>query len=110
VGERDGIPITSISAIRYSAECGFLGFYIAAPEQRGKGYGYPIREAGMALLSARVIGPDGVPDQQPNQRKSGFVLAHTNVRYGGIVDVAQPGTASELQDLMRATDGANHRL
>lgn len=99
VGELDGIPITSISTVRYGAGYGFLGFYICVPEQRGKGFGYPIWEAGMALLGARVIGLDGVPDQQPNYRKSGFVLAHRNVRYGGVVDVAPPGAEAGLRDL-----------
>ncbi len=99
VGELDGTPITSISAIRYGNGYGFLGFYICVPEQRGKGYGYPIWEAGMALLGERVAGLDGVPDQQPNYRKSGFVLAHRNVRYGGIVDVAAPGSDAGLRDL-----------
>ena len=99
VGELDGIPITSISMVRYGAGYGFLGFYISVPEQRGRGFGYPIWEAGMALLGKRVIGLDGVPDQQPNYRKSGFVLAHRNVRYGGIVDAAPPSAEAGLLDL-----------
>jgi len=73
-----------ISATRYGAEFGFIGFYIARPEARGQGHGIAIWRAGMAQLSGRLIGLDGVVAQQPNYRKSGFVLAWNNIRFGGV--------------------------
>lgn len=77
LGELDGIPITSISTVRYGEGYSFLGFYICVPEQRGKGFGYPFWEVGMALLGTRIIGLDGVPDQQQNYRKApSFETAH----------------------------------
>lgn len=76
-------PIATISVARYGAGFGFLGFYIVKPEYRGKGYGIQIWNAGLAYLSGRTIGLDGVIAQQENYRKSGFVLAHRDIRYQG---------------------------
>lgn len=76
-------PIATISAIRYGESFGFLGFYIVKPEFRGKGYGFQIWKTGMEYLKGRNIGLDGVVDQQENYKKSGFTLAHRNVRYEG---------------------------
>ena len=83
VGVLDGRPISSISVVRYGETFGFLGFYIVIPEQRGRGYGYALWQAGMARLAGRLVGLDGVPAQQDNYRRSGFELAYRNVRYGG---------------------------
>ncbi len=95
VGVLDGRPISSISVVRYGKTFGFLGFYIVIPEQRGRGYGYALWQAGMARLAGRLVGLDGVPAQQDNYRRSGFELAYRNVRYGGI---APAGGASGLRD------------
>jgi len=56
------------------------------PEHRGKGYGLQIWNAAIRNLEGRVIGLDGVDDQQENYRKSGFSLAYNNLRYEGIGD------------------------
>ncbi len=76
-------PIATISAVKYGASFGFLGFYIVRPEYRGQGYGLPIWDAGLALLGGRTVGLDGVIAQQGNYRKSGFSLAYRNIRYQG---------------------------
>lgn len=83
LGWLDGEPIASISVVRYGATFGFLGFYIVRPDKRGQGYGWAIWQAGMAKLAGRTVGLDGVVAQQDNYRKSGFVLAGTNMRYAG---------------------------
>ena len=72
-----------IAATRYEPAFGFIGFYIARPEARGQGHGMAVWRAGMARLSGRVVGLDGVVAQQANYRKSGFALAWNNIRYGG---------------------------
>jgi hypothetical protein len=90
MGWLDGTPVASISVIRYGAGFGFLGFYIVVPEHRGQGHGIALWRAGMARLEGRVVGLDGVIDQQANYRKSGYVLAHRNIRYGGMVEVGAP--------------------
>lgn len=86
-----GTPVTCISAIRYGSDFGFLGFYIAVPEARGQGFGWATWQAAMARLEGRTIGLDGVVAQQGNYTKSGFVLAHRNVRYGGRPGVSAVG-------------------
>jgi hypothetical protein len=83
IGRLDGRPIACISVVRYGAAFGFLGFYIARPEARGKGYGIKVWDAGMARLKGRNVGLDGVVAQQNNYKKSGFRLAWNNVRHEG---------------------------
>lgn len=90
MGFVDDEPVSSISVVRYGAGFGFLGFYICAPKARGRGYGWATWQAGMKHLGDRVVGLDGVVAQQANYKKSGFVLAHRNVRYGGEITVTAP--------------------
>lgn len=82
VAELGGEPIGCISAVRHGEGLGFIGFYIVRPGHRGAGHGIALWRAGMARLAGRVVGLDGVVAQQDNYRRSGFVLAHRNVRYG----------------------------
>ncbi|WP_245932849.1 GNAT family N-acetyltransferase [Caballeronia novacaledonica] len=84
IGTWDGAPIGCISAIAYGDAFGFIGLYLVRPEWRGKGFGMRLWNEGMRYLGARNIGLDGVLAQQPNYRKSGFVLAYRNVRYEGV--------------------------
>lgn len=83
VGLLDNEPVAVISALRYDDLFGFIGFYIVRPDCRGQGYGWRIWEAGMARLGSRTIGLDGVLAQQENYSRSGFILAHRNIRYQG---------------------------
>jgi GNAT superfamily N-acetyltransferase len=90
VGLLDGEPIASISAVSYGGHFGFIGFYIVRPEWRGRGYGWRLWQAAMRQLEGQPAGLDGVVAQQENYRKSGFVLAHRNLRYGGEVVASAP--------------------
>ncbi|MFZ5780535.1 MAG: GNAT family N-acetyltransferase [Pseudomonadota bacterium] len=83
IGRLDGEPVTCISVVKYGERVGFLGFYIARPVVRGKGYGILTWNAGMARLAGRTVGLDGVVAQQANYRKSGFRNAWNNIRYEG---------------------------
>src|SRR5262249_12101516 len=67
--------------------------YIVRPDLRGRGYGLSIWQAAIAHAGTRTIGLDGVIAQQANYRKSGFALAHRNIRFGGKVTAS--GRASE---------------
>lgn len=86
----DGQPAASISVVAYGPDFGFLGFYICRPDLRGRGIGYQLWQAGLERMGTRSVGLDGVVDQQANYRKEGFVLAHRNVRYGGVVHCKAP--------------------
>lgn len=83
MGFLDGEPIASVSAVKYGESFGFIGFYIVRPGYRGQGYGFAMWQAALAYLQGCNIGLDGVVDQQDNYRRSGFKLAHRNVRYEG---------------------------
>jgi GNAT superfamily N-acetyltransferase len=83
-------PAASISVVRYGAGHGFLGLYIAAPAFRGRGIGWQLWQRGMAHLEGRVVGLDGVVAQQANYAKSGFAIAHRNIRFQGVPVHARP--------------------
>ncbi len=73
----------TISAVRYGDRFAFVGFYICRPEFRGRGWGLRLWNASLEGIAGFTVGLDGVVAQQHNYAKSGFVLAHRNVRYGG---------------------------
>lgn len=76
-------PVSCVSVVRYPGSFAFLGFYICRPEFRGRGLGHAVWQAGMAHALGCNIGLDGVVAQQDAYRRSGFRLAHRNVRYAG---------------------------
>ncbi|MDD2926227.1 GNAT family N-acetyltransferase, partial [Rhodoferax sp.] len=84
VGLLDDEPVATISAVKYGASFGFIGFYIVQPRFRGQGLGLQIWQAGLSRLAGRTVGLDGVLAQQSNYRKSGFDLAYRNIRYQGV--------------------------
>ncbi len=95
IGRLAGEPIASISAVKYGADFGFLGFYIVQPKFRGRGYGLRIWQAGLDYLKGRNVGLDGVVEQQHNYVRSGFTLAHRNIRYEGIRGVESESLKSK---------------
>lgn len=76
--------VATISVVRYGEAAGFLGLYIVRPDQRGRGLGLQLWQAGLARLAGRTVGLDGVVAQQDNYRRSGFALAWRNARYEGV--------------------------
>lgn len=105
---QDNEPAACISAVRYGEGYGFIGFYICRPDLRGRGIGMQVWRAGMERLDGRIIGLDGVVDQQENYRKSGFVLAHNNIRFSGALSISpQPDAAvrqASAQDIETILD------
>jgi hypothetical protein len=85
LGELAGAPGAILSVVNYDEHFSFLGFYIVRPCLRGRGLGLRIWQVGIARAGSRTIGLEGVVAQQDNYRKSGFVFAYKNIRYGGWV-------------------------
>lgn len=83
LGSVDGQPIAAISVVNHNPDFAFLGLYIVHPDFRGSGHGKALWDAAIAHAGRRTIGLDGVPDQQANYRKSGFVHAGSTQRYQG---------------------------
>jgi len=98
-------PVAAISAIRHSADFGFLGLYICHPDFRGDGYGWQIWQAAMQLFGNRTVGLDGVIEQQANYAKSGFQLSHSTQRYLGKIEAdSMQGFKSENPERLVAQD------
>jgi len=101
----DGEMVAGISAVAYGDGFGFIGLYICRPDRRGEGHGKAVWDAGMARLGDRVIGLDGVVEQQPNYRRMGFAPVYETLRYsghstgltgGGDIRVPTPDLVAEL--------------
>ena len=99
MAEVDGKLAGCLSAVSYEGRFGFIGLYIVAPEFRGQGVGWRMWTQGMQRLAGQLVGLDGVPAQQDNYRKSGFVLGWRNLRYAGTA-----------RHTMSDTDDRTHRI
>ncbi|PSH70741.1 GNAT family N-acetyltransferase [Phyllobacterium brassicacearum] len=94
VAEEDNVVAAALSLVRYGATYAFLGFYMAHPDYRGQGIGFALWQKVVLNAGVRTIGLDGVVAQQDNYRKSGFVHAHANFRYGGEVQCVGPSATA----------------
>ena len=82
--------VACISAVRYGDQFGFMGFYIVDPPYRGQGYGIQMWQSALDhLQGVSSIGLDGVVAQQDNYRKSGFLVAHRNMRFEGRLPLSE---------------------
>lgn len=106
LGVVNGEPVASIFAIQYGTTFGFIGGYIVRPAWRGRGHGMALWRAGMARLAGRNVGLDGVLAQQGNYTKSGFQLAHRNIRYEAY---GRPGVDNEAVPLASLPIEAVHQ-
>jgi hypothetical protein len=88
-----------VSLVKFGEDFAFLGLYICRPDLRGRGYGWRVWEAAMAEAGTRTIGLDGVPEQQANYARSGFILAWQNARYLGTGSRAKPAGLVNLADV-----------
>ncbi len=84
IGKINDQPVATISAVRYGATFGFIGLYIVESNFRRKGYGIRIWNKALGHLKGRNVGLDGVVSQQEHYKKSGFTLAHRNIRFAGL--------------------------
>jgi len=98
VAEHEGEVLGTISAVRYGADYGFVGFYIVRPDLRGHRHGLLLAERALERLAERRIGIDGVLNKQRQYAKFfGFEFAYRNIRFGGVVQGGAP--AGDLTDV-----------
>ncbi|MEP4198768.1 MAG: GNAT family N-acetyltransferase [Aliishimia sp.] len=98
-------PVAAISVVNHTPEFAFLGLYLCKPEFRGQGHGIEVWRAGIAHAGTRSIGLDGVPDQQENYARSGFVRTGSTIRYQGQIVRStdpriRPASPNELETLI----------
>jgi GNAT superfamily N-acetyltransferase len=86
VADIPGVPVAAISVVAHDATMAFLGLYITNPDWRGQGIGRALWDHALGHAGARTVGLDGVPAQQDNYRRSGFVLAGETARFEGTLD------------------------
>jgi GNAT superfamily N-acetyltransferase len=79
--EQDGQIVATASCTLYGDAYSFFGFYIVRPDLRGRGVGSALLDRALARAGTRVVGLDGVLEQQAYYERRAFVLAHRNVRW-----------------------------
>lgn len=90
------VPVAAISVVNHDPGFAFLGLYLCAPDRRGQGHGWAIWQAGLAHAGDRTIGLDGVPAQEANYARSGFVRVGGTARFQGWL--APGGAAPKVSD------------
>lgn len=82
--EVDGDTLGTVSCALYGHAYAFIGFYIVRADVRGNGIGTALFDRALARAGERVIGLDGVVEQQPVYASLGFELQHRNERWRGM--------------------------
>jgi GNAT superfamily N-acetyltransferase len=91
LGELDGQPAASVSAVAYDDGFGFMGFLLVKPEHRGKGLAKRMGVFGVAQLEPRVIGADALPPLEDAFLQYGFSTAFSTLRFVDSVGGTCPG-------------------
>lgn len=90
VAEVAGRTVAAISVVNHGPDFAFLGLYLCQPAFRGKGIGYALWRHALDHAGTRTVGLDGVPAQEANYARSGFVLTGRTLRFKGRVSGAGP--------------------
>ncbi|MCJ9429838.1 GNAT family N-acetyltransferase [Kordiimonas marina] len=80
-GVLDGEIVATGSAVCYDDAYAFCGFYIVAPEHRGKGYGLALTKARLAYAGDRNVGIDGVLENVSLYERIGYKPFYQNCRF-----------------------------
>src|SRR4051812_6939895 len=95
----NGAIAGTVSCALYGASYAFIGFYIVRHDIRGQGIGTALFDLALARAGDRVIGLDGVPEQEPVYASLGFELAHRNERWRGRGGGGVPSALQRLGDV-----------
>lgn len=97
--ELDGEIVATVSCVLYDDSYAFIGFYIVRSGLRGRGIGTPLFNRALERAGDRVVGLDGVPEQQAYYERRGFVPAYRNVRWRTTGGGARPDGSVELSSV-----------
>ena len=100
--EVDNAIAGTVSCAIYGPDYAFIGFYIVRSDVRGRGIGTGLFDAALSRAGERVIGLDGVLEQQPVYAALGFELAHRNERWRGTGGGERPDRLVEIAAVDRA--------
>lgn len=98
VARSDGKAVGCISVVNHSDQFAFLGLYIVRPEFRGQGIGKALWDYAIEHSAGRTIGLDGVPDQQANYARSGFLMVGATERFTGVITGEASRQARRVHD------------
>lgn len=93
-------PVASVSVVNYTDDFAYAGFYLVAPGLRGKGYGLRLSYEAFRHGENRSVGLDGMPEQESNYKKGGFVTYYETSRLVGVVNnsVACPDGVEKITE------------
>ena len=97
--EREDEIDATVSCALYGGSYAFIGFFIVRSDLRGRGIGTPLFQRALERAGDRVVGLDGVLEQQGYYERRGFVLAHRNVRWRTTGGGEPPSGPVELSSL-----------
>lgn len=86
IAEENGSVVGVISAVKYSSNFGFIGFYIVEQSYRGGMAGVALGKHAHSYLIDCNIGLDGVLERIENYKRIGFQYLYKNFRYEGVID------------------------
>lgn len=93
VTEEEGVLVAAISIVNHSPDFAFLGLYLCRLSHRGRGIGYALWQHALEHAgNRRIVGLDGVPEQQQNYVKSGFAHWGSTIRYAGTIHPVKDST------------------
>ena len=84
IAEINNRVVGCISAVKYSEDFGFIGFFIVENEYRNSPAGTKLALTALNYLKNCNIGIDGVINRVANYTNIGFKLAYKNIRFEGI--------------------------
>lgn len=84
IAELNSEIVGCISAVKYSNNYGFIGFYIVTEEHRNDIIGTRLGLRALNHLKSCNIGIDGVINRVENYKRLGFNFAYKNARFEGI--------------------------
>ncbi len=99
IAELESEAIGCISAVSYSEDFGFVGFYVMKKEFEGNYFGSQLALKAMRYLYDKNVGLDGLIDRVENYVRLGFKYAYPNARYEMIVpDIWEYTPCTKIQD------------